>query len=111
MADANAMGAATLAMTTGVNAFYQFLPKLSELRKADPVNNPDLAADVRLGEFAAAGLALGVGLISSSLTGSPLPTVVAAMVGLGLIILYESTLQAHRPFESKTLRIVEAKDA
>lgn len=93
-------GPAVLSVTTSIQAFYTLLPKLSEVRKADPVGNPDIAADVRMGEVGAVALTLGVGAIASSLTGSSLPAVTGLAMALILVGVYEATLRAHRPFEA-----------
>ena len=98
----NIWGPASLAMTQGFTAFNAFLPKITDVRKNNPTDNPDFAGDVRLGEVAAASLTVGMGLIASSLTGSPVPTVIAALVALGLVFMYESVLRADRPMERKT---------
>ena len=90
-------GPATLALTLGFTAFQNYLPKLSEVRRATPDTAPDVAADVRVGEIAASVVTIGAGLIASSLTGSPLPTFIAGIVCIALIALYESTLQARNP--------------
>lgn len=93
-------GPAMLSVTTGVQAFQSLLPKLSEVRKADPVQNPDIAADVRMGEVGAATLTMGVGLIASSLTKSPLPAVTGLIMTFILIAVYESALRSNKPFEA-----------
>lgn len=95
------VGPATLGVTQGISAFTTFLPKLSEVRKAGP-NDVDTAADVRLGEIAAVTLTIGIGVITSSLTGSPVPAYTAVFMCLVLVCLYESTLRADRPFEPKS---------
>lgn len=102
MIDPGMIGPSTLAISQAVGAFNAFLPPLSEIRKNDPANNPEFAADVRMGEVAAVSITLGVGVIVSSLTGSSAPSVVALVASLGLIILYESTLRADRPMEVKS---------
>lgn len=94
-------GPATLAVTQGVSSFNTFLPKFSDVRKNHPATNPDFAADVRMGEVAAVTLTIGVGVIASSLTGSPVPVATAAITCLILVMLYESTLRADAPFEPK----------
>jgi hypothetical protein len=96
------LGPTTLAISSGVSAFSTFLPKITDIRKANPNDDVSFAADVRMGEVAAAALTIGVGAIVSSLTGSSAPTVVAVIVALGLVIMYESTLRANRPMERKT---------
>ena len=93
-------GPAMLSVTTSVQAFYTLLPKLSEVRKADPVANPDIAADVRMGEVGAVALTLGVGAIASSLTQSSLPAITGVAMALVLVGIYEAALKSHRPFES-----------
>lgn len=95
------VGTAALAITQGIGAFNNFLPKLSEVRKHS-INDPEFVADVRVGEFAAAALTVGVGAMVSSLTGDPVPTILAFIMAVGLIVLYESTLRADRPMEPKT---------
>lgn len=102
----NVFGPATLAMSQGISAFMTFVPNISEIRKADPVNNPDIAADVRMGEIAAATLTMGVGLIASSLTGSPAPTVISLIVCVILIALFESVLKADHPMENRRMYLV-----
>lgn len=92
-------GPAMLSVTTGIQAFYSLLPRLSDVRKADPVNNPDVAADVRLGEVGATALTLGVGAIASSLTQSPLPAITGLLMALVLVGIYESALRSQKPFE------------
>lgn len=101
-------GPATLGITQGVTAFNVFLPKFTDIRKADPANNPEFAADVRMGEVAAATVTIGIGMIASSITGSSVPTVTAVVVVLMLVVLYESTLKANRPFERGSVVIPTA---
>lgn len=93
------VGAATLALSQSISAFHTYLPTLSEVRQKSPQNDPAFAADVRLGELAAAGLAIGVGAIASSLTKSATPAIIGLLMAGSLIMLYESVLRADRPFE------------
>lgn len=95
--DPNIFGPATLSVTQGIGAFNSFLPRLSEVRKANPHDNPDVAADVRMGEVAGVALTMGIGVIASSLTGSPVPAFTAAITCLVIIFLYESVLRADNP--------------
>lgn len=97
-------GAASLSIAQGIGAFQAFLPKFSDVRRHDPQSNPDFAADVRMGEVAAVTVTLGIGAITSSLVGSPVPAVVSAAVCLVLVVLYESTLVAHDPMQPKSAR-------
>lgn len=91
MADGAAIGVATLSITQGFAQFNVFLPRLSEVRKAIP--GDDVAADVRVGELAAIAGTVGVGLIASSLTGHKLPVIVAIVVCLLMVGIYESVLR------------------
>lgn len=95
------IGPSILALTQGISAFTTFLPPIAELRKADPMYDTSTAADVRLGEVAAVTLTVGVGVIASSLTGSPVPAFTAVVVAAALVCLYETTLRADRPFEAR----------
>jgi hypothetical protein len=90
------IGPATLAVSQGFSAFQFFLPRLSEVRKANASSDPDIVGDVRLGEVAAFTLTLGVGAIVSSLTGSPVPTFVSLLIALVLICIYEAALSGDR---------------
>ena len=99
--DGGMIGPTTLALTSAISSFTQFLPNMAEIRKNDPVHNPEFAADVRMGELAAVTITMGVGVIVSSLTGHPAPTYVALVSCLGLIMLYESALRTERPMEAK----------
>lgn len=102
--NAELLGPASLAMSQGISAFQFFLPKLSEVRKADSENNPDIVGDVRMGEVAAMTLCVGVGAIASSLSGSSVPAVVALLMGIILICVYESALRGDKPYNPKGLQ-------
>lgn len=93
MADAQAVGIATLAITQGFAQFNVFLPKISEVRRAIP--GDDVAADVRVGELAAVAGTMGVGIIATSLSGSKLPAFVSAVVCVLMLSIYESVLHTH----------------
>lgn len=91
----------TVAITTAVGAFYQMLPPISEVRKRS-ASESEFAADVRVGEVAAASIALGIGAIASSLSGSVTPVLVSLIFAGGFIFLYESILKGNRPLERTT---------
>lgn len=99
-------GPAMLGVTAGINTFASMLPKLTDIRKADPVNNPDVAADVRMGEVAGVTLTMGIGVIASSLTRSSVPTFTALVMCVILVGVYESALRADRPFENNVVHMV-----
>lgn len=101
MIDGGLIGPTSLALTSAISSFSQFLPNMADIRKNDPINNPEFAADVRMGELAAVAVTMGVGLIVSNLTGHPAATYVALVASLGFILLYESALRAQKPMEGK----------
>jgi hypothetical protein len=88
-----------LSVTQGVQAFHSFLPNFVDIRRNNPNDDPVFAGDVRMGELAAATTTIGIGLIASSLTGSPVPTYTAILMSFILVALYEYTLRSHRPME------------
>lgn len=90
-------GPSTIAISQGIGAFQFLLPRLSEVRKADAANNPDMVGDVRLGEVAAFTLTVGVGVIASSLAGTPVPAYVALLTGVVMICIYETALRGNKP--------------
>ena len=98
-----ALGPATLALSQTIGAFQFFLPHLSEVRKHTPEDDPSLAGDVRLGEVAACALAMGVGIITSSLTGSPVPLYASLVMCGVLIAVYETSLRKDHPLEPRGL--------
>lgn len=92
--DGNVIGAATLSMTQSLALFGTFLPSFSDIGRADPDKDTDVAADVRLGELAAVLMTLGIGGMTSALTGSAVPSVVALITCGGLVMLYEYALRS-----------------
>lgn len=95
------VGPATLVVSQGFSAFATFLPKLTDIRKTDAKLNPDIVGDVRLGEVAAFAFCVGTGVIVSSLTQSPVPAVVAVLMGLSLVCVYETALWGNRVMNPK----------
>lgn len=87
------MGVATLALTQSISSFHTFLPPLVDIRKSSP-GDRTAVADVRLGEIASAGLAIGIGIIFTSMTGNSTPFFVASIAALGLISIYEYALRS-----------------
>jgi hypothetical protein len=90
--DPAVIGPTTFAVTQAVSSFNAFLPSFRDISQADP-NNAGFVRDVRLGEFAAVMLALGIGGMASALTGSPVPTTIAVLTSAGLVMLYEYALR------------------
>lgn len=84
--------AVLLSVTSSVGVFTAILPPLSDVRKA--VGNADMTADVRMGEAAAGALVVGIGLVGSSLSNSPVPAMASVVFAGVLVCLYESVLVA-----------------
>lgn len=101
MAGSEIVGPATLVISQGFSAFNAFLPRLTDIRKADAAINPDIIGDVRMGEIAAFTMCVGTGIVASSLTQSPVPAVVGVLIGLTLICVYETALWGDKPMNPK----------
>jgi len=93
MSDPQAVGMATLCMTQSLVLFNQFLPRFEEISSANPAEDAGMVRDVRMGEVAAVITTLGIGGMTSALSGSSTPAVVAALTAGGLILLYEYALR------------------
>lgn len=85
-------GLATMSMSSAFTAATAFIPPLAEVRKRS-AEDPVFAGDVRMGELATMLIAIGFGIIGSSISGSPVPAIVGMVVGAGLVGLYESALK------------------
>lgn len=94
MADPAVIGPATLSMTQSLALFQNFLPSFADISRADPETDVSIVNDVRRGELAAVLMTLGIGAMTSALTESPVPSVVALVTCTGLVLLYESALKA-----------------
>lgn len=85
------LGPTTLAITQSVSLFQGLLPKFTEVKQGDP-SDIEFATDVHIGEIAASSLAIGIGVIVSGLTGSPVPAFISVLMCAILIVLYERAL-------------------
>lgn len=70
-----------------------FLPKFSDIRRADP-NDEGMTKDILLGQIAAVAVSVGTGVIVSSLTGSPIPALVSVLMCVILIACYQAARKA-----------------
>lgn len=93
MANPEALGPASLALGNTVNSFGVFLPKLTEVRRAGP-GDPTMERDVRLGQIGAVSVAMGFGIIMSSLSGNPIPVYVSFFMSAIIVGLYEKALRS-----------------
>lgn len=94
------IGITMQAVSQAASAFAQYVPKLTDVRKAEP-GDASMIGDVRIGEIAAVTLTLGVGVVASGLTGSPVPSIIAALMCVVMLWLYESALRGDKPFEPR----------
>lgn len=95
MADANGYAAATVSLGQTVIAYTYFLPRLSEVRRAQP-DDELMRGDVRLGQIAAAALSGGIGITLSYMTQSPLPVYVAAFIAIIIAVVYQYAMSGER---------------
>lgn len=88
---------ATSAISLGqtITAYSFFLPSLQEVRRSAPADS-DMQADVRMGQFAAAGLSIGVGMMLTNLTGSWTPFWVAVFIAAIIASSYEVAMRSER---------------
>jgi hypothetical protein len=91
-------GSASFAVSQSVSSFMQFLPKITEVRKAS-VNDEDFCYDLRIAEIAGTVITIGVGMIVSSMTQSSAPIVAGLFISLVIVILYETVLRKEAPDE------------
>jgi hypothetical protein len=89
--DAQIASVALLSITASVSIFGQLCPPLVEARRnMAGANSPTY--DIRTGEIAATSLALAIGFIGTSLTGSKLPLMFAGLAAIILVATYEGIL-------------------
>lgn len=92
------LGVAMTAVGTAANAFNSYLPRLSEVRRSH-ITDPGMVGDVRMGEVAAITVTIGVGVLASALTDSPMPAFTAAIMAVILVLIYETALKGENLFE------------
>lgn len=86
-------GAAVLSITQGFASYTYFLPKLVDVRKADP-SDLGMRDDVRIGEIAGTVITFGIAAMVSNLTGSPVPAITALIMSAVIVIMYETVLNS-----------------
>lgn len=96
--DPSVVSASLLSVTSGIGVFTGLLPELSEVRKTLP--DTDVANDVRMGEFAATALVVGIGVTATAMTKNPAPFIISIVSAIVLVSMYESVLHA-TPVERK----------
>lgn len=91
MADASAVSAATISLGQGITSYQFFMPKLQDVRRADP-SDPDVRADVFLGQLAAGATTVTIGGMLTMLTGSQIPLWASIIIALVIGSLYHYAL-------------------
>lgn len=88
MADPGALTASSVAIGQTVFAYSYFLPRLSEVRRADP-GDPAMRGDVLLGQVAAGSVSLAVGGLVTWMTGSSIPVLTTLAVAGVIAVIYQ----------------------
>lgn len=98
MADAAALGAASIAIGQTVVAYQIFLPRLGEVRRAD-TDDPMMRGDVLLGQLAAGSVSVMVGLMLTQMSGSRMPLMVSLFIAVLIAGIYQYALNGNRVME------------
>lgn len=91
MADAGAVGAASLAIGQSIGVYQFFMPPLSAVREADK-EDMTMRQNVLMGQLAAAAVAISIGVMLSALTGSKIPLFTSLFVALVIAVMYQIAL-------------------
>lgn len=97
-ADPAGMTAATVSIGQTVFAYSYFLPRLSEVRRAD-ASDPLMRGDVMLGQLAAGSVSMAVGVLLTALTGSQTPVVATLFIAVVIAVIYQYALNGTRVME------------
>lgn len=92
-------GIAALAMTQTYAQFSTYMPRLSEVRRADPSTDIDIVGDVRVGAIASVVGSLGVGVMVSAISGDKMPVYISLASSLILVTMYEVILRSRGAME------------
>ncbi len=92
-----------LSMTQAVTSFTTFMPKISEVRKAS-ATDPNIATDVRMGEVASITTTLAVATVVSNLGKTAAPMVIAIIMCVVMIALYEMALNSAPLYGNDVIR-------
>lgn len=93
MSDINAVGVSSIAIGQTVVAYQFFLPRLSEVRRAEP-SDPLMRGDVYLGQVAAGALSISVGGMLAYLTGSQVPLYTSIVIALVIAGTYHYAMRS-----------------
>lgn len=93
MPNPDALGPASISIGTATSAFMGFLPKFSDVRRAEP-DDEGMTRDILFGQIAACSVAIGTGVIVSALSGSPIPAFVSVLMSAILVWCYQNARKA-----------------
>lgn len=91
--------AATISIGQTTFAYSYFLPRLSEVRRAE-ASDPLMRGDVMLGQLAAGSVSMAVGVLLTALTGSQMPIIATLFVAVVIAVIYQYALNGNRVMES-----------
>lgn len=80
------ISASAVAIGQTVFAYSYFLPRLSEVRRA---NDHDTRGDVLLGQVAAGSVSVTVGALLSWMTGSSVPVLTTLLIAAIIAVIYQ----------------------
>jgi hypothetical protein len=73
-------------------AYSAFLPSIYTIKTFGASKTPQGVAAIREGEFVASAVALALGAVTSGITSSWLPLVLAVVAVVGMVSVYEAAL-------------------
>lgn len=91
--EAGEVSASAIAIGQTVVAYQFFLPKLSDVRRAD---DSVTRRDVYLGQFAAGAVSLAVSVMFGWMTGSPIPVYVSLIIAVIIAGVYHYAMESEQ---------------
>lgn len=97
-AETSAASAAAISLGQTIVAYQYFLPRLADVRRAD-LTDTRMRGDVRLGQLAAGGVALAIGILLSVMAESALPVWVTLIIAGIIAAVYQIALNGQDVME------------
>lgn len=98
MADSGGIAASSIAIGQTVFNYSYFLPRLGEVRRAEPGDSM-MRGDVLLGQLAASAVSVTVGMLLTWMTGSSLPVMTTIAIAVIIAVIYQYALNGSRVME------------
>lgn len=95
MADPGMVSISAIAIGQTVVAYQFFLPRISEVRRADP-SDAAMQGDVVLGQIGAGAVSMAVAVVVAVLSGSAVPVWVALVVAAIIAGIYHYAMNGSR---------------